>query len=52
MSHLGRNKQKLQKIARRMEGEQAIANEAIGKAVVEAMKAAIEALAAPTAERP
>ena len=35
-----------------MASEQAIANEAIAKAVVEATKAAIQAMAAATAERP
>ena len=35
-----------------MASEQAIANEAIAKAVAEAMKAAIQAMAAATAERP
>ena len=35
-----------------MAGEQAIANEAIARAVGEVMKAAIQAMAAATAEKP
>ena len=51
-SQLGRHKKRKLKQQIKMTSEQAIANEAIAKAVAEATRVAIQALAAAVAERP